>query len=87
MSQHDLASDPGSEPRWRERLRQYWKLVRGDRPVGWLLLLWPTWWGLWIAALLTLVTGWDYLQAGLRHMLQEPAGAARVSGRRAGAGS
>lgn len=37
-------------PRWRERLGQYWKLVRGDRPIGWLLLLWPTWWGLWIAA-------------------------------------
>jgi 4-hydroxybenzoate polyprenyltransferase len=39
-----------SVPRWRERLGQYWKLVRGDRPIGWLLLLWPTWWGLWIAA-------------------------------------
>ena len=38
------------QPQWRERLRQYWKLVRGDRPVGWLLLLWPTWWGLWLAA-------------------------------------
>ena len=38
------------EPRWRERLRQYWALVRGDRPIGWLLLLWPTWWGLWIAS-------------------------------------
>ena len=25
-------------------------LVRGDRPIGWLLLLWPTWWGLWLAA-------------------------------------
>lgn len=37
-------------PRWRERLGQYWKLARGDRPIGWLLLLWPTWWGLWIAA-------------------------------------
>ena len=37
-------------PRWRERLGQYWKLVRGDRPIGWLLLLWPTWWGLWVAA-------------------------------------
>lgn len=34
----------------RERLRQYWQLVRGDRPIGWLLLLWPTWWGLWLAA-------------------------------------
>ena len=30
------------------------------------------WWGLWLAAILTLVTGWDYLQAGLRHMLQTP---------------
>ncbi|MEO6154892.1 MAG: 4-hydroxybenzoate octaprenyltransferase [Thermomonas sp.] len=36
--------------RWRERLDQYWQLVRGDRPIGWLLLLWPTWWGLWLAA-------------------------------------
>jgi 4-hydroxybenzoate polyprenyltransferase len=34
----------------RERLALYWQLVRGDRPVGWLLLLWPTWWGLWLAA-------------------------------------
>ena len=41
---------PQPEPRWRERLRQYWLLVRGDRPIGWLLLLWPTWWGLWVAA-------------------------------------
>ncbi|WP_101927230.1 MULTISPECIES: 4-hydroxybenzoate octaprenyltransferase [Luteimonas] len=37
-------------PRWRERLAVYWTLVRGDRPIGWLLLLWPTWWGLWLAA-------------------------------------
>ena len=37
-------------PAWRTRLQLYWQLVRGDRPVGWLLLLWPTWWGLWIAA-------------------------------------
>lgn len=34
----------------RARLPDYWKLVRGDRPIGWLLLLWPTWWGLWLAA-------------------------------------
>jgi 4-hydroxybenzoate polyprenyltransferase len=48
----DAAStpDPRPEPHWRERLRQYWLLVRGDRPIGWLLLLWPTWWGLWVAA-------------------------------------
>lgn len=44
-------SDISAEiPVWRERLRQYWALVRGDRPIGWLLLLWPTWWGLWLAA-------------------------------------
>ena len=35
---------------WQPRLRLYWHLVRGDRPIGWLLLLWPTWWGLWLAA-------------------------------------
>jgi 4-hydroxybenzoate polyprenyltransferase len=35
---------------WRERLSRYWRLVRGDRPVGWLLLLWPTAWALWLAA-------------------------------------
>lgn len=27
------------------------------------------WWGMWVAAILTLVTGWDYLRAGVRHML------------------
>ena len=27
---------------------------------------------LWVAALLTLVTGWDYLQAGLRHVSAAP---------------
>jgi len=32
------------------RAARYWQLVRGDRPIGWLLLLWPTWWGLWLAA-------------------------------------
>jgi 4-hydroxybenzoate polyprenyltransferase len=44
------AEERGTLPRWRERLGQYWALVRGDRPIGWLLLLWPTWWGLWIAS-------------------------------------
>ncbi|MEZ5465351.1 MAG: 4-hydroxybenzoate octaprenyltransferase [Lysobacteraceae bacterium] len=41
---------PAPTPRWKERLREYWLLVRGNKPVGWLLLLWPTWWGLWLAA-------------------------------------
>ena len=35
---------------WRKRLDAYWRLLRGDRPVGTLLLLWPTWWALWLAA-------------------------------------
>ena len=35
---------------WRERVPQYWQLIRGDRPVGTLLLLWPTAWALWLAA-------------------------------------
>ena len=33
-----------------DRLRQYGRLMRVDRPVGILLLLWPTLWALWIAA-------------------------------------
>ncbi len=37
-------------PVWRERAREYLVLMRMDRPVGALLLLWPTWWGLWFAA-------------------------------------
>nr|WP_255771903.1 4-hydroxybenzoate octaprenyltransferase [Microbulbifer guangxiensis] len=28
----------------------YWQLARLDRPIGSLLLLWPTWWALWLAA-------------------------------------
>ncbi|MFY8134370.1 MAG: 4-hydroxybenzoate octaprenyltransferase [Aquimonas sp.] len=35
---------------WRERLPHWWRLMRADRPIGWLLLLWPTLWGLWLAA-------------------------------------
>ena len=33
-----------------ERLGLYAKLVRLDKPIGTLLLLWPTLWALWIAA-------------------------------------
>lgn len=32
------------------RLHAYYRLVRLDRPIGIYLLLWPTLWGLWIAA-------------------------------------
>jgi 4-hydroxybenzoate polyprenyltransferase len=37
-------------PHIRERLTEYARLARMDRPVGALLLLWPTWWALWLAA-------------------------------------
>jgi len=35
--------------RTAERLAQYALLMRLDRPIGTLLLLWPTLWGLWLA--------------------------------------
>ena len=38
---------------WRspmpEKLKLYWRLARLDKPVGRLLLLWPTLWAVWIA--------------------------------------
>jgi 4-hydroxybenzoate polyprenyltransferase len=36
--------------RVRERLTQYALLARMHRPIGAALLLWPTWWALWLAA-------------------------------------
>ena len=36
--------------RYREKARDYLVLTRMDRPIGALLLLWPTWWALWLAA-------------------------------------
>jgi len=46
---YERFQSPTATP-WKTRLALYWQLVRGDRPIGWLLLLWPTWWGLWLAA-------------------------------------
>ncbi|MBS0571058.1 MAG: 4-hydroxybenzoate octaprenyltransferase [Proteobacteria bacterium] len=37
-------------PRVRTRLIEYARLARMHRPVGALLLLWPTWWALWLAS-------------------------------------
>lgn len=39
-----------SGPSWRERWTLYLDLIRWSRPQGWLLLLWPTLTGLWLAA-------------------------------------
>ncbi|MBJ7575569.1 4-hydroxybenzoate octaprenyltransferase [Luteimonas sp. MC1828] len=50
MSYERFESPPATTPDWRARLGLYWRLMRADRPIGWLLLLWPTWWALWIAA-------------------------------------
>ncbi|MBT8573291.1 4-hydroxybenzoate octaprenyltransferase [Polynucleobacter paneuropaeus] len=33
-----------------ERLHAYARLIRLDKPIGTLLLLWPTWWALWLAS-------------------------------------
>ncbi|WP_035479060.1 4-hydroxybenzoate octaprenyltransferase [Aliagarivorans marinus] len=32
------------------RIQPYWQLMRADKPIGTLLLLWPTLWALWLAA-------------------------------------
>ena len=36
--------------RWMERLDAYERLMRLDKPIGILLLLWPTLWALWISS-------------------------------------
>ncbi len=36
--------------KYSSTLPAYWQLIRGDRPVGTLLLLWPTLWALWLAS-------------------------------------
>ncbi|GAB4272011.1 MAG: 4-hydroxybenzoate octaprenyltransferase [Methylomicrobium sp.] len=33
-----------------DKLKLYWRLARFDRPIGTLILLWPTLWGLWFAS-------------------------------------
>lgn len=33
----------------KEQIPHYLQLMRVDKPIGWLLLLWPTLWALWIA--------------------------------------
>lgn len=33
-----------------DSFKPYWELMRFHRPIGILLLLWPTWWALWLAA-------------------------------------
>jgi len=44
---YERYEQPAATP---SRFSHYWKLMRADRPIGTLLLLWPTWWALWLAA-------------------------------------
>jgi len=44
----DTRSSPSTPA--HSRVHHYLKLVRFDRPIGTLLLLWPTFWALWLAA-------------------------------------
>jgi 4-hydroxybenzoate polyprenyltransferase len=47
--QVDLTPSGTGPVGWSERLRRYALLARLNRPIGILLLLWPTLWALWIA--------------------------------------
>lgn len=50
--QKQIASlkQPATQQLLRDKWRIYWHLMRADRPIGTLLLLWPTLWAVWIAA-------------------------------------
>jgi cardiolipin synthase len=48
-------------------------LIVGDSGPAWLPVTEIGWYGLWAAALLTLMTGWTYLQSGLAHMMRQDA--------------
>lgn len=44
-----MPGKPLARDRIEERVRQYWLLMRFDRPIGIFILLWPALWALWIA--------------------------------------
>jgi cardiolipin synthase len=48
-------------------------LIVGDAGPAWLPVTWIGEAGLWVAAVLTFITGYDYLAAGLRHVAGSPA--------------
>jgi len=53
LKQYCIATTIAIKSKWpfiRNRLVQYYHLIRLDKPVGILLLLWPVLWALWIAA-------------------------------------
>lgn len=50
MSHRHHHHSPALLSRWASRLADYEKLMRLDKPIGILLLLWPTLWALWLAS-------------------------------------
>jgi 4-hydroxybenzoate polyprenyltransferase len=50
MAVMQTAPAPGGSSPFLKRLGAYERLVRLDKPIGTLLLLWPTLWALWLAA-------------------------------------
>jgi 4-hydroxybenzoate polyprenyltransferase len=49
MNGIEVKLEPPPPKTWRTRLGAYLDLVRADRPIGILLLLWPALWALWVA--------------------------------------
>ena len=65
----DRHPDDGARlPDRRRRRADLWCPV-ADRPVG-----------LWVAALLTLITGYDYMRLGLRHMAEDAPAPSKPAG-------
>lgn len=54
-------------------------LIVGDAGPAFLPITEIGWYGLWIAALITLITGWDYLQASQRHFVATPGDGPKVN--------
>ncbi|MFW1678630.1 4-hydroxybenzoate octaprenyltransferase [Pontibacter sp. JAM-7] len=44
------AEMPAAQSRWKEKFDNYLLLTRMDKPIGTYLLLWPTYWALWLAS-------------------------------------
>jgi 4-hydroxybenzoate polyprenyltransferase len=49
MNGIEVKLEPPPPKTWRTRLAAYLDLIRADRPIGILLLLWPALWALWVA--------------------------------------
>ncbi|MCS6877367.1 MAG: CDP-diacylglycerol--glycerol-3-phosphate 3-phosphatidyltransferase [Geminicoccaceae bacterium] len=47
-------------------------LIVGDAGPAWLYVEEVGFWGLWLAAFLTIASGWDYVHKSVGHMLDEP---------------